>query len=127
PFVDDVRRQRAALLPSHFMDETALHRLQHFPRYLAAMQQRLERLPGQLAKNREAMAQLERHRQRLAELFERHPDSIGLARVEDYRWQLEEFRVSLFAQQLKTPQPVSAKRLDALWQAIEDDIQRNFL
>lgn len=127
PFVDDVRRQRAALLPSHFIDETALHRLQHFPRYLAAMQQRLERLPGQLAKNREAMAQLERHRQRLAELFERHPDSIGLARVEDYRWQLEEFRVSLFAQQLKTPQPVSAKRLDALWQAIEDDIQRNFL
>ena len=39
----------------------------------------------------------------------------GDARLDEYRWLLEELRVSLFAQELRTPQPVSAKRLDKLW------------
>ena len=38
------------------------------------------------------------------------------ALLADYRWMVEEYRVSLFAQELHTPQPVSPKRLDALWQ-----------
>ena len=37
------------------------------------------------------------------------------ARLDEYRWLLEELRVSLFAQELRTPQPVSAKRLDRAW------------
>ena len=37
------------------------------------------------------------------------------AALDDFRWQLEELRISLFAQELKTPYPVSAKRLDKLW------------
>ena len=37
------------------------------------------------------------------------------ARMQEFRWLLEELRVSLFAQELRTPQPVSAKRLDKLW------------
>ncbi len=41
------------------------------------------------------------------------------ARLEDYRWLLEELRVSLFAQELRTPQPVSAKRLDKVWAQVE--------
>ena len=40
------------------------------------------------------------------------------ARLEDFRWQLEELRVSLFAQELRTPQPVSVKRLDKVWAQI---------
>ena len=37
------------------------------------------------------------------------------ARLDEYRWLLEELRVSLFAQELRTPQPVSSKRLDKAW------------
>jgi hypothetical protein len=40
------------------------------------------------------------------------------ARLEDFRWRIEELRVSLFAQELKTPYPVSYKRLDKLWSQI---------
>jgi ATP-dependent helicase HrpA len=39
----------------------------------------------------------------------------GHARLDEYRWLLEELRVSLFAQELRTPQPVSVKRLDKAW------------
>jgi ATP-dependent helicase HrpA len=39
----------------------------------------------------------------------------GDARLDEYRWLLEELRVSFFAQELRTPQPVSAKRLDRAW------------
>jgi ATP-dependent helicase HrpA len=40
------------------------------------------------------------------------------ARLDDYRWLLEELRVSLFAQELRTPQPVSVKRLDKAWEVL---------
>jgi ATP-dependent helicase HrpA len=40
-------------------------------------------------------------------------------RLEDYRWLLEELRVSLFAQELRTPQPVSVKRLDKAWAQVD--------
>ena len=41
------------------------------------------------------------------------------ARIQELRWLLEELRVSFFAQELRTPQPVSVKRLDKLWVQIQ--------
>ena len=43
---------------------------------------------------------------------------LGDARLEDFRWQIEELRVSLFAQELKTPMPVSVKRLKKIWEGL---------
>ena len=40
-------------------------------------------------------------------------------KMQEYRWMLEELRVSLFAQELKTPMPVSAKRLQKMWEAMQ--------
>ncbi len=52
----------------------------------------------------------QRYTRRIAEL-----KGVRDARLDDFRWQLEELRVSLFAQELRTPQPVSVKRLEKVW------------
>ena len=123
----DVRAQRQALLVAHFPDRVDYQHLQHFPRYLKAMAQRLSRLGGQLDKNRQVMAELETLTERWQQMQKRYPDSGSLPLMQEYRWMLEEYRVSQFAQQLKTPKPVSIKRLDTLWQTIEKAVQQNFL
>ena len=65
-------------------------------------------------RSRKLMAEIkpleQRFTRRLAEL-----KGVRDARLDDFRWQLEELRVSLFAQELRTPQPVSVKRLDKVW------------
>ena len=87
------------------------------PRYLKAITARLDKLradPGRDAKLMAEVKPLElRYTRRLAEL-----KGVRDARLDDFRWQLEELRVSLFAQELRTPQPVSVKRLDKVWSQI---------
>lgn len=86
------------------------------PRYLAAMQQRIDKLPGQISKDRSFQAELNplytawQVRAGGKPLWQLPPGLVV------YRFMLEEYRVSLFAQQLGTAQPVSAKRLKVLWQ-----------
>jgi len=79
--------------------------LTQFPRYLKAVEYRLDKIQGNVDKDAEAVAALDRYWRQL-EAAER-----GIA-FERYRWMLEEFRVSLFAQPLGTRVAVSAKRLD---------------
>jgi ATP-dependent helicase HrpA len=93
--------------------------VQHFPRYLKAAALRLEKLRGDPARDARAMAELAP----LAAAWEREYAArarLGTVttEVEQFRWLLEELRVSLFAQELKTPVPVSAKRLVKLWHSI---------
>lgn len=86
-------------------------RLRHFPRYLAAIEYRLDKLRGNLARDRQNTEEVSRFEDRYLALGEAPGEEF-----DDYRWMLEEFRVSLFAQPLGTTQPVSAKRLERLWQ-----------
>ena len=93
---------------------TPWERLQEFPRYLQAIEQRLEKLardPRRDAQLAAEIAPLEsRYRERVkAERGLRPPGG------DEFRWLLEEFRVSLFAQQLKTRVPISARRLQDAW------------
>jgi ATP-dependent helicase HrpA len=92
--------------------------LGHFPRYLKAVQLRLDKLRGDPARDAQRLAELrpleQRWLRRLAAL-----KGAPHARLDEYRWLLEELRVGLFAQELRTREPVSAKRLDKLWQQIE--------
>jgi len=91
--------------------------LQHLPRYLKAIVMRLDKLRSEPARDAQRLADLRPLEQRwLRTVAERK----GAAdpRLTEYRWLLEELRVSLFAQELRTPQPVSVKRLDKAWEQL---------
>jgi ATP-dependent helicase HrpA len=111
---DDIRSQLAWLVPAGFLLLTPWHRLQEFPRYLQAIEQRLEKAsrdPRRDAQLAAEIAPLEtRYRAKVKSERGLKPPS-----TDEYRWMLEEFRVSLFAQQLKTRMPISARRLDDAW------------
>jgi ATP-dependent helicase HrpA len=111
---DDISAQLGRLVGRRFLADTPWTALQHLPRYLKAVTMRLDKLRGDPARDAARLAELrpleQRWLRRLAEL-----KGAQDARLEEYRWLLEELRVSFFAQELRTPQPVSAKRLDKFW------------
>ncbi|KQY88610.1 ATP-dependent RNA helicase HrpA [Pelomonas sp. Root1444] len=111
---DDIAAQLQRLVPKRFALDTPWAQLQHLPRYLKAVTARLDKLRADPARDAKLMGEIrpleQRYTRRLAEL-----KGVRDARLDDFRWQLEELRVSLFAQELRTPQPVSVKRLDKVW------------
>ena len=111
---DDIQAQLQRLMPKRFVASTPWPQLQHLVRYLKGVVMRLDKLRADPARDAQRLAELrpleQRHVRRLAEL-KGQADS----RLEDFRWQLEELRISLFAQELRTPQPVSVKRLEKTW------------
>jgi ATP-dependent helicase HrpA len=111
---DDVAAQLQRLVGKRFVADTPYVQLQHLPRYLKGITLRLDKLKADTARDAARMAEARiaeaRWLKRLAELKGRRD-----ARLDEYRWLLEELRVSLFAQELRTPQPVSSKRLDKAW------------
>ena len=118
--VTDIREQLTHLFPPSFLVVTPFEALKHYPRYLAAIQTRLRKLPGEgLLRDRKHAAELAPMWRGALELFKRM-DELGLdpRKVAEYRWMCEEFRVSLFAQELRTATPVSIKRLQDLWVTI---------
>ena len=114
---DDITGQLQRLMPKRFVAVTPYLQLQHFPRYLKGITLRLDKLKGDPVRDAQRLAELkpldQRHSRRLAELKGTHD-----ARLDEFRWLLEELRISLFAQELRTPQPVSAKRLEKTWAQI---------
>ncbi|HSC65879.1 MAG TPA: DUF3418 domain-containing protein, partial [Caldimonas sp.] len=111
---DDVAQQLDRLMPRRFIADTPWERIQHLPRYLKAIAARLDKLRADPARDSARLAELRPLEQRyLKKLAERR--GARDARLDEFRWWLEELRVGLFAQELKTPQPVSVKRLDKIW------------
>jgi ATP-dependent helicase HrpA len=111
---DDVAQQLERLVPKRFVADTPWERLQHLPRYLKAIAARLDKLRADPARDSARLAELRPLEQRyLRKLAERR--GARDVRLDEFRWWLEELRVGLFAQELKTPQPVSVKRLDRIW------------
>jgi ATP-dependent helicase HrpA len=117
-----IRRDLDRLVPSNFPDLYALDRLAHLPRYLKAMALRAERGANDLEKDRSKAARVDAFAQALehmtAALSPRASQHKRQA-LEDFGWMIEEFKVSLFAQELKTPFPVSSKRLEKKQKEIE--------
>jgi ATP-dependent helicase HrpA len=100
--------------------ETSSEWITYYPRYLKAIATRAERLPAQGGKDEKSMAMLLPQIERLVDGTKRYPGlDVLCPEAVRFRWMLEEFRVSLFAQQLGTKLPVSAKRLDQQWQSVE--------
>ena len=111
---DDVTAQLQRLVAKRFLVQTPWPALQHLPRYLKGVVMRMDKWRADPARDTARLAELrpleQRWLRRVAEL-----KGAGHARMDEYRWLLEELRISLFAQELRTPQPVSVKRLDKVW------------
>jgi ATP-dependent helicase HrpA len=115
----DVRAHLASLLPEGFIVATPFARLKHFPRYLQAVQARLDKLASNADRDSDWQRQLTHFRQLYSARVEQDRlRGVRDPKVEEFRWMLEELRVSLWAQQLKTPYPVSFKRLERYWSEI---------
>jgi ATP-dependent helicase HrpA len=113
----DIGEQLARLLPRGFIAGTSAAQLAHYPRYLKAIALRLDKLKADPARDAQRMAEIAMlQTPYLREVAARKGQAD--ARLQEYRWLLEELRVSLFAQELRTPMPVSAKRLQKVWQAL---------
>jgi ATP-dependent helicase HrpA len=110
----DEHAHLAALVAADFITATPWAHLKDLPRYLRGILKRLEKLPAAEQRDARGMAGVltlqNKYLARRAQVKGEVPAGLG-----DFRWQLEELRISLFAQELKTPYPVSAKRLDKLW------------
>ncbi len=109
----DIRSQLEWLMSRRFIAETPYDRLQHVPRYLKAIGLRIEKLRGNPARDAQCMSQL----QPLLQAWQKLRQATD-ARVEEFAWLLQELRVSLFAQELKTPVIVSVKRLEKMLAAL---------
>lgn len=110
----DAAEQLQRLLPKNFLAVTPWSALQHFPRYLKAIQLRLDKLRADPARDAQRMAEARAQEQRFWRLVAERKGQQD-ARLQELRWLLEELRVSFFAQELRTPQPVSVKRLEKVW------------
>lgn len=115
--VADIRQHLSDLLPRGFVSSTPWNWLKHFPRYLKAIELRLTKLMNAGAtRDTQAMNQVRPLWKKYVDRQELHElQGIEDAILAQYRWMIEELRVSLFAQELKTAHPVSVKRLEQLF------------
>jgi ATP-dependent helicase HrpA len=110
----DCAQQLQRLLPKNFLSVTPWPQLQHFTRYLKAISLRLEKYRADPARDAQRMTELKPLEQKYWRLLAERKGQAD-ARMLELRWLLEELRVSFFAQELRTPQPVSVKRLEKVW------------
>ena len=115
----DIRAQLAALVYPGFLSRTQWNKLAHLPRYLSAMRLRFEKYGSNAERDERHMAAVERLWKMHQERQEKHRKAgVHDPQLAEFRWLIEELRVSLFAQELKTPMPISVKRLEKVWQGV---------
>ncbi|WP_237707228.1 ATP-dependent RNA helicase HrpA [Acidovorax sp. NO-1] len=110
----DAQQQLQRLVPKNFIAVAPWAQLAHYARYLKAITLRLDKYRADPARDAAKLAELRPQEQRYWRLVAERKGAVD-ARMQELRWLLEELRVSFFAQELRTPQPVSVKRLDKLW------------
>jgi ATP-dependent helicase HrpA len=118
--VEDIRRHVGHLLPPGFLTVTPFEWLRHLPRYLAAAEKRLAKLArGGHVRDAALVGELDPLWRAYLERSEAH-ETRGIVdpALERYRWMLEELRVSMFVQELKTSIPVSSQRLARQWERV---------
>lgn len=110
--LSDIKQQINNLIYKGFVAKSGYHRLNDIHRYLLAIEKRIEKLMQNASKDRQAMNTVEE----VKNLYENWLNSLTenqrlQQQVINIRWMIEELRVNLFAQQLGTPYPISAKRI----------------
>jgi len=118
--VREIEEQLARLLPKNFIAATAWERLQQVPRYLKAVALRLDKLRADPARDARCGTEFNPLWQMWQrEDLKQRKQGVADPQLEQFRWLLEELRVSLYAQELRTPVPVSVKRLQKMWQSMQ--------
>jgi len=119
--MSDVQDQLNHLLHKDFIANTESQHFIHLARYLKAIEKRLQKIQANPARDRKARIEISSlwsdYKKRAEALYQQQRHS---SQLEDYRWMIEEYRISLFAQEIKTLIPVSAKRLKKAWSEISD-------
>ncbi|MGB5255406.1 MAG: DUF3418 domain-containing protein, partial [Sedimenticolaceae bacterium] len=117
--VEDMQAQLDRLVYRGFLQTTDPAQLAHYPRFLKAMMLRLEKLPSAAARDQQRLLEMSSvQHDWLARRQQADRQGVFDPRLDEIRWLLEELRVSLFAQELKTAQPVSTKRIRKRWEAL---------
>ncbi|MGU7815995.1 ATP-dependent RNA helicase HrpA [Burkholderia sp. AW49-1] len=114
----DLQQQLAALVGKRFVIDTPYVQLAHFPRYLKGIALRIDKLKADPARDAKQSGEL----LPLVQQYQRAVSQRGGVadpRLAEFRWLLEELRISLFAQELRTPMPVSVKRLHKVWESMQ--------
>ena len=114
----DAGEQLQKLMPKNFIAVAPWSQLGHYARYLKAITIRLDKYRADPARDAAKLKELQPLEQRYWRLVAERKGAVD-ARMQEYRWMLEELRVSFFAQELRTPYPVSAKRLDKVWAQLQ--------
>ena len=113
----DMRTQCEWLLSKGFILRLPYERMQHLPRYLRAVGTRLEKIEVDAIRDARQFTQIQSLQQAWQRKLDTQKGNVD-PRLEEFGWLLQELRVSLFAQELKTPVIVSTKRLEKLWSAM---------
>jgi ATP-dependent helicase HrpA len=118
PALTDMRAQLERLVHRGFVAEAGATQLRRYPTYLSALEQRRQKLPGEVGRDRQLMGQIDDLQQSYLHQVDALPPGRPLdAHLREVRWMLEEYRVSLWAQQLGTAYPVSDHRIRRSLQA----------
>ncbi|WP_020652795.1 ATP-dependent RNA helicase HrpA [Massilia niastensis] len=118
PVAADIQSQLQGLVHKRFIADNEYSQLSHFPRYLKAINVRLEKLRGNPSRDAQLMAEWQNAASQFQRTLKNLAGKNNDPRMIEFRWMLEELRVSLFAQELRTPMPVSAKRLQKVWESM---------
>jgi ATP-dependent helicase HrpA len=113
----DLQQQLQQLITKNFIIDNDFSQLSHFLRYLKAITIRLDKLRADPSRDSKLLAEWNS----VAQAWQRSPRRSGKdadPKLLEFRWLLEELRVSLFAQELRTPMPVSVKRLQKMWESL---------
>lgn len=115
----DIRQQLQRLFFPECWQAVTEEQWQQYPRYLKAIEHRLDKIGGNVPRDKQLTQEVQTLWENLQRRMGNEPYWLWPEPWQAYRWQLEEYRVNLFAQQLGTPKPVSAKRLREQWQQCE--------
>lgn len=116
----DIDHQINLLLRKNFIVETDYLGILQLPRFFAAIVYRVDRIGGNQKQDAEYCEKLSTYQQKLQQLLYQYPEALIFdEHLRAFRWLLEELRVALFAQQLKTKAPASFQRLDRAWDKID--------
>ncbi len=118
PVAEDIQAQLQGLVHKRFIADNDYSQLAHFPRYLKGINVRLEKLRGNPSRDAQLMAEWQTAASQFQRTLKNQAGKNNDPRMLEFRWMLEELRVSLFAQELRTPMPVSAKRLQKVWESM---------
>ncbi len=111
----DIEEQMDYMLYAGFIDDVSLKYLNEYPRYLESIMKRLEKLEYSVEKDRKNTLLIQEHWNHIKKLVDNAYETNSFSELlDEYRWMIEELRISLFTQELKTKLPVSIKRMDKM-------------